>query len=226
MPDQGVKTALMFGATGVVGRRCLRELLRHPAYARVISIGRRKSGVSDPKLTEIVTELDRLGDLPASDAAVVDDAFCCLGTTQAKAGSTAAFRKVDRDFPMLAARFAKSRGARHFLLVTAIGADPRSPILYNKVKGEAEAAVIGEGLAATSIFRPSLLLAERDEFRWKEKLGEPFMRVLGLIMVGPARKLRPIPADDVARAMVRVAQTPKAGATVYSSDRIADIATA
>lgn len=218
------KTAVLFGATGLIGRACLTDLLQHPAYGRVISIGRRSTGRQDPKLVEVMTSLDKLAEAPAAAVGAVDDVFCALGTTQAKAGSPAAFRSVDRDMPMLAARFGKAHGARHFLLVSAIGADARSPILYNKVKGEAEAAVVAEGVPVTSIFRPSLLLGHRDEFRWKEKLGEPLMRLASIFMIGPARRLRPIEATDVARAMVRVAQMATVGSAVYSSDRIADLA--
>lgn len=217
------RTALIFGATGAVGRHCLGELLASPRYSRVVLISRRATGRSDPKLSEIVTPLDRLGFLTVADVGKVDDAFCCLGTTQATAGSSEAFRHIECEYPRIGARLAKTCGAEQFLIITAIGADPRSPIFYNKIKGEVEAAVAAEGLASTSILRPSLLLGERDEFRWKEKLGEPVMRVLSLVMVGPARRLRPIEVETVARAMVRMAQNPKPGVTVYSSDRIAAI---
>jgi uncharacterized protein YbjT (DUF2867 family) len=217
------KTALVLGATGVVGRHCLDELLRDTRYARVVAIGRRASGKTHPKLTEIVTPLDAIGDIAAAQLGRIDDAFCCLGTTQKTAGSADTFRHVEVDYPRAAARLAKANGASHFLIISAIGANARSPIFYNKVKGEVEAAVIAEGLSHTSIFRPSLLLGERAEFRWKEKLSEPFMRALGLIMIGPARRLRPIEAETVARAMLRVAATAQPGVTIYPSDRIADI---
>jgi uncharacterized protein YbjT (DUF2867 family) len=217
------KTALIVGATGVVGRHCLNELLRDATYARVVAIGRRACGKTHPKLAEIVTPLDVIGDIKSTDLGTIDDAFCCLGTTQKVAGNADTFRHVEVDYPRAAARLAKANGASHFLIITAIGADARSLIFYNKVKGEVEAAVTAEGLAHTSIFRPSLLLGERAEFRWKEKLSEPFMQALGVIMIGPARRLRPIHADTVARAMVRIAADPKPGVTIYPSDRIAEI---
>jgi uncharacterized protein YbjT (DUF2867 family) len=220
------KTALILGATGVVGRHCLDELLLDATYAHVVAIGRRACGQTHPKLTEIVTPLDAIADVKSTELGRINDVFCCLGTTQKTAGSADTFRHVEVDYPRAAARLAKANGASHFLIITAIGADARSPIFYNKVKGEVEAAVIAEGLAHTSIFRPSLLLSERAEFRWKEKLSEPFMRVLGVIMIGPARRLRPIHAQTVARAMVRVAGRPQPGVTIYPSDRIADIGAA
>jgi uncharacterized protein YbjT (DUF2867 family) len=217
------RSALILGATGVVGRHCLDALLADDRYERVVSIGRRRTSKVHTKLHEIETPLEQLQNLAASDLGRIDDAFCCLGTTQAKAGSSAVFRQIEVEYPRHAARLAKACGANQFLIVTAIGAEARSPIFYNKVKGEVEAAVIAEGIASTSIFRPSLLLGHRDEFRWKEKLGEPFMRLLGRVMIGPARRLSPIKAAVVAGVMVRVAANPKPGVTVYSSDRIADI---
>ena len=220
------RSAVIFGATGAVGRHCLDELLADPRYGSVLSIGRRRTGIAHPKLAEITIELDHLPTIQPSAVGPLDDAFCCLGTTIAAAKTQDAFRRVDCTFPTLAARFAKAHGARQFLIVTALGADPRSTVFYNRVKGEAEAAVIAEALDCTAIFRPSLLLAERAEWRWKEKLSEPVLKALSVVMIGPAAKYRPIAALNVARAMVRVAATPKAGTTVYLSDQIAALGAA
>jgi uncharacterized protein YbjT (DUF2867 family) len=217
----GHRTALILGATGAVGRHCLDELLADKLYTRVVAMLRHPSGRTSPKLTEIVTPLERLGTLEPVQIGTIDDVFCCLGTTQKTAGTQAEFRRIECEFPRAAAKLAKACGARQMLIVTAIGADANSLFFYNKVKGEVEASVIAEGLQSTSIFRPSLLLAERAQFRWKEKLSEPFMRALGMIMVGPARSLRPIEAVTVARAMVRTAADPKPGVTIYPSDQIA-----
>jgi uncharacterized protein YbjT (DUF2867 family) len=224
--SDGHRSALILGATGAVGTCCLRELLQSGRYQRVVAMGRRSGGVSHAKLVEIVTPLEQLATLDPAALGTIDDVFICLGTTQATAGSAAEFRRVELAFPRDGARLAKAHGAKHVLMVSAIAADARAPNLYLKVKGEVEAAVIAAGLETTSIFRPSLLLAERAEFRWKEKLSEPALRLLGLFMLGPARRLRPIRADAVARAMVRIAATSAPGVTVYPSDRIADIAAA
>ena len=217
------RTAVIFGATGAVGGHCLDELLASERYDRVIAIGRRPTGRTNAKLSEFTIALDQLHALPATEVGAIDDAFCCLGTTIAAAGSQDAFRQVDCELPRLAARFAKAQGARQFLLVTALGADPRSAVFYNRVKGDAEAAVIAEGVDSVAIFRPSLLLADRAEFRWKEKVSEPLLKALSVLMIGPARKFRPVSAATVARAMVRVAVAPKPGTTIYLSYRIADV---
>ena len=217
------KTALILGATGVVGRHCLDLLVADAKYGRVIAICRRTTGRTSPKLTEIVKPLDQLAAIKPADLGKIDDVFCCLGTTQKRAGSSGEFRHVEVDYPREAARLAKACGATQFLVITAIGADARSPSFYMRIKGEVEAAVMGVGFDNTSIFRPSLLLGEREDFRWKERLSEPFMRVLGLVMIGPARRLSPIHAETVARAMLRVASSPKSGVSVYTSDKIADL---
>lgn len=217
------KTALLFGATGVVGSLCLNVLLEDPTYSRVVTIGRRATTRQHAKLVQIVAELDRLSGIEASAIGTVDAAFCCLGSTQSKAGSKAEFRAFDAGYPAAAALFAKQHGAQQFLIVTAIAADPKSPMFYLKVKGEAEAGVIASGIASIAIFRPSLLIAARKDFRWKERLSEPFLRGLSVLLVGPARVLRPIRAETVARALVAVSHAPAPGATIYESDRIADI---
>jgi uncharacterized protein YbjT (DUF2867 family) len=217
------KAALIVGATGVVGRHCLDELLADGRYARVVSISRRASGKKHPKLAEIITPLDAIGTIKSADIGPIDDVFCCLGTTQKIAGSSDAFRHIEVDFPRAAAKLGKANGATHILVITAIGADANSPSFYMKIKGEVEAAVTAEGLAHTSILRPSLLIGEREDFRWKEKLGEPFLRLLGLVMIGPARVLRPIRAETVARAVVRIAAVPKPAVTIYGSDQLSDL---
>jgi uncharacterized protein YbjT (DUF2867 family) len=133
----------------------------------------------------------------------VDDIFCCLGTTLRKAGSREAFRRVDLDYPLQAARLGRAAGARQFLLVSAVGADPSSRVFYNRAKGEVEAAVAGVGYPRMVILRPSLLLGKRRESRPGERVAEWIMRPLGPLMRGPLARYRPVEAEAVARAMVR-----------------------
>ena len=130
--------------------------------------------------------------------AAADHIFCALGTTMRQAGSEAAFREVDFDYPLALARAALARGAGHFLLVRAVGASPPSRIFYNRVKGEVEAAIAALGFRSLTIARPSLLLGDRGEFRPKEQLG----RLLGLF--APPR-WKPVAAERVARALVNAA---------------------
>jgi uncharacterized protein YbjT (DUF2867 family) len=214
-------TALLLGATGLVGGHVLDLLLADPAYRRVTVLGRRPVARMDSKLDQRTADFDRLGDHAISFA--VDDVFCCLGTTIAQAGSQDAFRRVDHDYVVNAARLAAEHGARRFLLVTAAGANAGSRIFYNRVKGEAEAAVRALPLQSVTILRPSLLLGERTGERSGEKLAQRLMPVVGWMMVGPLRRYRAVEAATVARAMVRLARQAPRGARVVESEEIQQI---
>jgi uncharacterized protein YbjT (DUF2867 family) len=217
--DTGTRTALLLGATGLVGGHCLRLLLEEPAYGRVHVLTRRGLGRAHPRLAEHVVDFDRLDGTAAAVRA--DDVFCCLGTTIAKAGSRDAFRRVDHDYPLNTARLALARGARRFLLVSALGADPRSRVFYNRVKGETERDVSALGFDAVVLLRPSLLIGERAERRRGEEIGKRVMPFVGPLLVGPLRKYRGIEGETVARAMVRLALGDAAGVRIVESDEIA-----
>jgi len=213
------RVALLAGASGLVGNRCLARLLVEPGYARVITLARRPLPLDDAKLEQRVVDFGRLGaadvDFPAAT-----DVFCCLGTTMNRAGSESAFRQVDFTYVVALASLALGRGARQFLLVSALGANPTSRIFYNRVKGETEAAVSALPFEGRQIFRPSILTGERSERRTGERLGVAVMRGTAFAMVGPLRKFRPIAADTVAKAMVRVALRSPRGVNIYESDEI------
>ena len=207
------RTALLAGATGLVGGHVLRLLLADESYQKITVLSRRGLPVTSPKLQQRLIDFDHLADL---DVPRVDDVFCCLGTTIKKAGSQEAFRKVDFGYVDALARVAARAGAKQFLLVSAIGANAKSRVFYSRVKGETEAAVQAVGFAGTHIFRPSMLLGDRAESRILERLGTPLMRAVAFAMVGPLRRARPIAAADVAAAMVKVAKKARPGAHVYT----------
>lgn len=222
-PDVGSgRTALVLGGTGLVGGHCLDLLLADPAYARVVAPVRRPSGRTDAGLEERVVDFDRLGD--DAGAFRVDDVFCCLGTTIRAAGSQEAFRRVDHDYVVAAARLAADGGARQLLLVTAMGADADSRIFYNRVKGETEQAVRALPFRRVVLVRPSLLLGDRGERRLGEEVGKVVMGALTPLMVGPLRPYRAIAGRDVARAMVRLAKEAAPGTRVVESDELARLA--
>jgi uncharacterized protein YbjT (DUF2867 family) len=217
------RTAAIFGATGLVGRLCLDLLLADERYARIVAIGRREPAQSGAKLVVRRAALDTVEALDDPELGAVDDVFCCLGTTLKKAGSQEAFRRVDLDYVVNAASFAKRHGARQFLLVSAVGADTRSRVFYSRVKGEAESAVAKLGIESVSIFRPSFILGPREESRFWERFGMAVAGALSFAMVGPLAKYRPIAATTIARAMLAVAATPAPGVTVYEYDRMAKL---
>lgn len=210
------RTALVAGASGLVGGHLLRLLLADGAYARVVTLARRELTVRHPKLEQRVVDfgtLDAFSDIPRAD-----DVFCCLGTTIKQAGSREAFRKVDHDYVLALARTGLRAGALQFLLVSALGADPASRIFYSRVKGEVEAAVRQLPYPAIQIFRPSFLMGERAEVRLAERVGIPLARALAPLLVGPLRCYRPIHAADVARAMVQIAKEAPRGPNVFEYD--------
>lgn len=216
------KTALLVGASGLVGNHCLKFLLESPAYSRVRVIARRPLGVQHGKLSQHVFNFEAVPDVPGLFE--VEDVFCCLGTTIARAGSETGFARVDRDYPRMIAERAAKYGARQFLLVSSVGADARSSNFYLRTKGEAEQSVSTLPFHAVHIFRPSMLLGDRTEFRWKEKLAEPFMRGLSLALIGRWSKYRAINGSTVARAMVNAANVDRAGVHVYEFSELQRLA--
>ena len=188
----------MAGATGLVGRCLLQQLLADRSVAAVHALGRRPLAIVHPKLTSHVVDFAALPPLP-----LLDEAYLALGTTIQVAGSQAAFRAVDFDANLAVARVAKAAGARRLGVVSAMGANARSAIFYNRVKGELEQALAALGFEALVIARPSLLLGDRQALgqppRGGEKIGTWVDRLLGPLIPS---NYRAIAAADVARALL------------------------
>lgn len=204
----------LFGATGLVGSECLRLLLDDGGFSRVMIFTRRPlsvkpAGAADrPTLETHVVDFDQIA--RQGNALAVDQIICALGTTIRKAGSQQEFRKVDFVYPLAIARIALSQGARHFLLVSAVGANAGSRWFYNRVKGELEAAILALSFRSHTIVRPSLLLGTRAEFRLGEKITE---RLAFLI----PEKYKPVSAAAVAEALVASAREDRAGKRIIES---------
>jgi uncharacterized protein YbjT (DUF2867 family) len=205
-----VPTALVVGATGLVGRHTVRLLAGDDHYERVIVVARRPLTEPIDRVEQRIVHFDQLHD--HRHALTGDHVFCALGTTRRAAGSRDAFREVDLRYPQRIAEIARANGARHFCLVSASGASSRSPFFYSRVKAEAEAAVRAAGYPSGAILRPSILGGQRH--------GRPLERIAQAIMrLAPAR-WRTIDAADVARAAVRVARAEPPGWRVLESDEI------
>jgi len=200
---------LLAGATGLVGREALDIFLEHPSTERVIALTRRPlARLPHPKLEARIVEFELLQEQP--ELFKVSHVVCALGTTMRQAGDRQAFRRVDYDYPLSLARLGLEGSARHFLVVSALGADPRSRIFYNRVKGEIEAALRQLPYGSLTIVRPSLLLGAREEFRFGERVAQAVGRFI------PGR-FRPIAARDVAAGLVRAAQEDVPGVRVIES---------
>lgn len=213
------KSAILVGATGLVGSRLLCLLLADPDYEAIHALVRRPLGIRDAKLHEHSVDFARLADFawPAAD-----DVYCCLGTTIRAAGSQEAFRQVDYMFSLAVARGAHVRGAKQFLFVSAMGADAHSSVFYSRVKGELEAAIAALGYRSAIAFRPSLLAGDRREHRLGERVA---LMVLQPVRWLVPRKYRPVADVAVARAMAAYAKRGLAGFHVVPSDAIQAFAT-
>jgi uncharacterized protein YbjT (DUF2867 family) len=213
-----MKTALVFGATGLVGESLINQLLSAADYSSIYAIARSPLSVKHEKLKVMLSELGNLSNVELTDK--IDDVFCCLGTTIKKAGTREAFEKVDYTFVLNAAKFGLKREAKAFLVVSAIGADAKSKFAYNRVKGKMEMDVIELAYPSTHIFRPSLLVGNRKEYRFGEKVGEFFLTLFQPIMIGNWRKYRKVHVDNVAGAMIRAAKENPIGVFIYESDSL------
>ena len=215
------KTALIAGASGLTGGHLLQYLLDGDQYQVIKAIVRRPLNMEHPKLQQIVVDFDELQD--HEDELKVDDVFCCLGTTIKKAGSQAAFRKIDQDYPLDIARLTARQGATKYLLISALGADKDSLVFYNKVKGQVEHDLKQIPFQSIHIMRPSLLLGDREESRLGEDIGKAAFKALGGLMIGPLKKYRGIEAKAVAFGMFHLAQQNDLGVFEHESDDIQDI---
>ncbi len=211
------KTALLIGASGLVGNYLVFKLLQSDRYAKVIALVRRPMHLKHSKLEERLVDFDQL---TSEDVAGADDVFCCLGTTIKQAGSKEAFQKVDLIYPVEVGKLALKAGAKQYLLVSSIGANADSSIFYSKTKGEVEAQIATLGYPSYTIFRPSMLLGKRKQFRLGEELGKVFDLVLSpvTLLIPPLRKYKGIQASKVASAMLERASQEVPGQHILESD--------
>ena len=210
-----MRTALLAGSTGLIGKQLLELLLSDPHYTAVKAISRKPLAIQHAKLQNIVSDLDTLTE--HHDQLKADDVFCCLGTTIKQAGSQAAFRKVDYDYPLELAKLTKNQGATQFLIITALGSDAKSGIFYNQVKGEVEQAIDAVGFDSYHIFRPSLLLGERTEKRAGEGAATVVYKALGFMI---PLKYKAIDSAKVAKAMLHFAQQNSKGKFIHESKEL------
>lgn len=208
------KIAMVLGATGLVGGYVTELLLNDDTWDEVRVLVRRPLDSGNPKLKQYTVDWERL-DSYAAYFENVEAVFCCLGTTIKKAGSQPAFERVDLEYPLQAARLAGEAGVRQMLAVSSMGANPRSRNFYSRTKGRMEEAMAASGLPGVHLFRPSLLLGPRREFRLGERLGAVLMKTFGFLLAGRAAEYKAVHGSAVARAMVAIANTGTRGVHVY-----------
>lgn len=215
-----LKKALIVGATGLIGKNLVKELIHSAKYEQIFIFTRRATEFqNETSVTEVSLDFDEIENY-ASYLTGVDDVFVCLGTTMKKAGSKKQFMKVDYSYPLKLGKLAEEANVERFLIVTAIGSNRDSPFFYSRVKGKLEEALVKLDIPSLHIFRPSLLVGEREEFRLGEKTAEVIGRPLSFLLVGPFEKYKPIQGKHIAKAMCVIAQEESSGVHLYESDKI------
>lgn len=209
-----MKKAIVFGSSGFVGSHLLSELLNSSGYEQVTAVARKNLNITHPKLRILIGDYDSLARLKSEIAA--DEVFIALGTTKAKSPVEAEYYKVDHDYPVLAAKIAKERGATSVFLVTAVDANPNAKFFYVRTKGETERDVIALNFEHTHIFRPSMIVGDRNEDRsLLEGALMKFWPALNPLLAWKDGKYRGITGEEVAKAMIRSAKNQTEKVKIY-----------
>lgn len=216
-----MKKALLFGASGLVGSCILQELLADPAYGQVTVVVRKDLGIVHSKLKVLLGDFTTLPNL--REHLKGDDVFIALGSTKKKTSDPAQYYQIDHDYPLLAATIAKEQGASSVLLVSAIGANPKSRVFYTRLKGETERDIAALNFSHTHIFRPSIIIGERKEKRPLEAFCLNIFSIISPLLTGKLSQYRSITAKDIARSMVAAAKTSSAPYTLYDWKGMQDL---
>lgn len=216
-----MKTALVIGSTGLIGTELLKIILESPEYFQVVTFVKRDSEIRHPKLIQHLIDFDQ----PDTYENLVagDDFFCTIGTTIKNAGSQNAFRQVDYEYPRQFASFAMQNKVKQFLIISALNADAKSSNFYLKTKGAIHDFLKNCEFESVAVLQPSLLLGNRAEFRFGERVGAFFMRIFSFIFQGNLKKYKAIEGKTVAKAMFKIAQRHDTGFKIYESNVIQEI---
>jgi len=198
-----VKTALLFGASGLVGSHLLNQLISNNNYSKIKLFVRSTIEIDDPKVEIIQTDFNNLAN--HKEDIIGDDCFFCIGTTKKNSPDKKEYKRVELDVPKQIAQIAKSNSVNSFVFVSSGYADPKSSGDYLKFKGEVEEELKRLNFLKLGIMRPSFLLGDRKEKRVGEKIGIFVFKLLTPLLLGPLKKIKPIHSEIVARLMIRVA---------------------
>ncbi len=198
-----MKTALLFGSTGLVGGHVLNYLIQNSNYSKIKLFVRSFTGINNPKIEIIKTDFNNLN--KHAEDIKGDECFCCIGTTKKKSPNKNEYQKIELDIPKKIAQIAKSNLVKSFFFVSSGYANPKSSGEYLKFKGLVEEEIKNLNFEKIGIMRPSFLLGERQEVRVGEKFGIILFKLLTPILIGPFRKMRPIQSEIVAKAMIKLA---------------------
>ncbi len=217
-----MKKAIVFGATGFVGSHLLTELLNSSEYEQVTAVSRKSLNITHPKLRTVIADYNSLAAVKPEIAA--DEIFIALGTTRANSPNKSDYYQVDHDYPVLAARISKERGAKSVFLVSAVGAYPNSKFFYVRTKGETERDLIKLDYEHTHIFRPSMILGSREEKRSLLEEGlKSLWSAVDPLLTWNADKYKGITGEDIAKAMMKSAENQTEKLEVYNWREMHDL---
>lgn len=218
------QTAVVIGATGLIGEQLVQELLQDTTFSKVVLLVRRPLQLSHPKLEIRLVDFNDPSDLSAK-LGTGQAVFCCVGTTRNQVqGDKDAYRKIDYDIPVHTAQLASRQGFTQFLVVSAVGASAASGNFYLQLKGSMEEDVRAFSIRSIHIFRPSLLLGKRKEFRLGERIAQAILPVVSFLMPGSLRRYRAVQSKLVAKAMLVAARNAEPGTHTYEYDEIGYLA--
>ena len=200
-----MKTALLFGASGLVGGHLLNELIKENYYSKIKIFVRSEPKISDPKIEIIRTDFNNLQN--HKDDIKGDDCFLCIGTTKQNSPDKNEYRKVELEMPKEIAQIAKSNSINSFVFISSGYADPKSSGDYLKFKGQVEEELKRLNFTKLGIMRPSFLMGNRKQKRIGEKIGILVFKLLSPLLLGPLKKMKPINSEIVAKAMVAFVQS-------------------
>lgn len=192
---------VIIGASGLIGNEVLRLSLENQEIEHITILVRKTLNLNHPKLKEVITDFKNLADIEAIVNG--DTIICCLGTTRKKTPNLAEYKMIDFDLTVNLARIAKQQNVKQLHVISAIGADPKSKIFYNRLKGETEQALIDLQFPQTIIYRPSLLIGRREEFRFGEFIAQKLAPLFDFLLIGSLKKYHSITANKVAIAVLK-----------------------
>jgi len=215
-----MKTALLFGSSGLVGGHLLNQLIKDNQYSKIKLFVRTDPEISDPKVEVIKTNFNNLQNHKESIKG--DDCFFCIGTTKKKSPDKDDYRKIELEVPKEIAKITKSNLVNSFIFVSALYANPKSSGDYVRFKGLVEEELKRLNFLKLGLMRPSFLMGDRKEKRVGEKIGIFIFKLLSPLLLGPLKKMRPIHSETVAKAMIRAANE-NLEKNIFESNEIAEL---
>ena len=215
-----MKTALIFGSSGLIGSELLNIILKNNNYNKVKIFVRSVPNNNDTKLEIIQTDFTNLE--KHKDSILGDDCFFCIGTTHKETPDKNEYRRIEYDIPVKVAQIAKSNSVNSFIYISSIGANSNSSGSYLKNKGQVEEELKKMNFLKLAVIRPSILLGNRKSFRLGERIGIFVMKALSVFFLGSLKKYKPIKAENVAKAMMSIAES-NYQKTTFESDRLEEI---